>query len=263
MFKIAISNIAWDECLADDVYRFLKEERIDLEIAPGKVISHFPNFKDADVYLLKEKLVSTYGLDIVSMQSILFGVTAEMFKSSDEQRIIFDCVKRAIDCAELLECPNIVFGSPKNRNTFTEANYIDGIHFFRKLGEYAYLHNTILSIEANPKIYGTNYINNTEEAFELASQVKSKGFKVNVDLGTMIENGETFELLEKYAEWINHIHISEPYLECILKRVEHHELANVLKKINYEKYISIEMKQQELKQVMETIFYVKEVFYEI
>ena len=45
-------------------------------------------------------------------------------------------------------------------------------------------------MEANPAIYNTNYINTTQEALDLIREVGSDGFRLNLDVGTMLENGE-------------------------------------------------------------------------
>lgn len=262
MYKLAISNIAWDESQADDIYKVLAQHHIDLEIAPPKVIAHFPHYENADVMKFKHH-IANQNIQIVSMQSILFGVTAELFRSQQEYDVVFKHVQQVIQCAELLSCKNIVFGSPKNRNIFCDDDKQKGIDFFRALGERALQHHTVIAIEANPQIYGTNYINTTEEAFELVKEVKCDGLKVNVDLGTIIENNESLEVLVRNKEYINHIHISEPYLEKIEHREIHNELAQVLKTIGYDQYLSIEMKQQSKDDILKSIQYVKEVFYGI
>ena len=66
-----------------------------------------------------------------------------------------------------------------------------------------------------------------------------------LDVGTMIYNNENPAILENNVKLINHIHMSEPNLVPIEKRDLHKELISLLKKENYEKYISIEMKQQD------------------
>lgn len=261
MYKLAISNIAWDETEAAEMYTILQRCGLAVEIAPPKVFEGYPNYKIMQVQQFKQHLNETYGIPIISLQSILFGLSAELFKSKEEYMLIKTQIQSAICCAQLLDCPNIVFGSPKNRNTYCEEDKQKGIDFFREIGQFAKQHNTVLAIEANPRIYGTNYINTTREAFELATVVDCDGFRVNVDFGTMIENDESLDILVENATYINHIHVSEPYLEAIKTRDLHKELAIILNKIGYEKYISIEMKKQDLTTILKSIEYIKEVFH--
>ncbi len=48
------------------------------------------------------------------------------------------------------------------------------INFFRELGDYAYEKGTVIGMEANPPIYHTNFINDTQSAIELIEIVNSK-----------------------------------------------------------------------------------------
>ena len=102
--------------------------------------------------------------------------------------------------------------------------------FFREIGNYAIVHHTCIGLEANPPIYQTNYINTTQQALDMISEVGSPGLKLNLDVGTMIANEEDVSLLEGKAELVNHIHISEPFLKSIKKHVLHRELATFLRR---------------------------------
>ena len=155
----------------------------------------------------------------------------------------------------------MVFGSPKNRVISKKDDNEIAINFFRTLGEYALQKKTILSIEPNPELYGTNFINTTKEAFDFVKRVNHSGIMVNVDLGTVIENNEDINLIKENIEFVNHIHISEPNLELIQQRTLHNNFADILKEINYQNYVSIEMKNLENKnQVKEIMKYIMEVF---
>jgi sugar phosphate isomerase/epimerase len=85
---------------------------------------------------------------------------------------------------------------------------------------------TVIGMEANPPIYNTNYINDTLSALELIKEVNSEGFKLNLDIGTMIENKEPVDELVGNVNMINHVHISEPNLKPIEKMTLHRELKN-------------------------------------
>ena len=84
---------------------------------------------------------------------------------------------------------------------------------------------------------------------------------MNFDFGTLIANNESVYDIENYMDYINHIHISEPYLNQIKKRKEHEILACILKEYKYDKYISIEMKNLDnIENVKDTLLYVKDIF---
>ena len=175
---------------------------------------------------------------------------------------MIDYTKKAIDFANIIECKNLVFGSPKNRNINNGKNSENQIRIFETLGEYAHKKNTVIGMEANPKIYNTNYINDTKSALELVKKVKSKGFLLNLDLGTMISNNEDLlKVLKGNVKYINHVHISEPWLKIIEKREIHKALKYVLLEENYEGFISVEMaKVDDIEKIEDIIIYVKEIF---
>lgn len=167
---------------------------------------------------------------------------------------MIDYTKKAIDFAEAIDCKNIVFGCSRNRNIPNAESFSIAKEFFREIGEYANKHNTIIAIEPNPPIYNTNFINTTKEAFEICRQINRVGIKVNVDLGTMIYYGENMTEIVENLDLVNHMHISEPYLEQIEPRNLHKEI----KQLNYDKFISIEMKNlNDIEIVKQTIKYVR------
>ena len=141
----------------------------------------------------------------------------------------------------------LVFGSPKNR-ILVEKNkdYQIAIDFFRKLGDFAKKHSTCLCIEPNSKEYKTNFINTLNEANILVNDVDSDGFKMIVDTSTMILNKEhPDEVMNVFAN-TKHIHISMPFLKSLHQEYHKYEqwlkyLIQLIKSVEYNNYISIEM----------------------
>lgn len=260
--KLSISNIAWTEENDEELYKFILENNFTgLEIAPTRIIRKNPYDNLGLAKDISDSIKNKYGLEISSMQSILFGKTERLFGSNEERKILIEYTKKAIDFANTIECKNLVFGSPKNRVIENNHQYQIGVEFFKELGDYALKKKTILSIEANPPIYNTNFINTTEQAIQLVKEVDSKGFMVNIDLGTIIQNDEDIDLVINHINLVNHIHISEPNLIAIKKRKIHQELASKLRKVKYDKYISIEMKTLDnLSEVKNIINYHKNIF---
>lgn len=259
--KLSFSNIAWDFNQNDEICEILKNNNFSgIEIAPT-IISPDPFTKNTDlVQNFSNSLFKNYSFAIPSMQSIWFGRTENIFNSNDRE-IMIDYTKKIIDLANLINCPNLVFGCPKNRNMPAPNLESQIIPFFKIIGDYAYQKNTCIALEANPIIYNTNFINTTSEAFSFVKKVDSKGFKVNIDLGTIIYNNETLEPLSKNPELINHIHISEPNLVPIKKRPLHQELCDLLKGIGYQNFVSVEMKNPEKTDIIEsTAKYISETF---
>ena len=260
--KLSVSNIAWTKEFDEEMYRFLASERIDgLEIAPTRIFPEAPYEKLEEASLFAAEIKRDYGLVIPSMQSIWFGRSENIFSSQEERNVLSDYTKKAIDFAAATGCGNLVFGCPRNRTFKEESEKKLAVLFFEELGEYAHSKNTVLSMEANPPIYNTNYCNTTLEAVELVKTVGSKGFLINLDVGTMIQNGEDLHVVEAAREWIHHVHISEPGLAMIKNRPFHKELAKYLRETGYDRFISLEVKTQEDIQLLkDAMHYMREVF---
>ena len=79
------------------------------------------------------------------------------------------------------------------------------------------------------------------EALELVQKVNKEAFKVNLDLGTMIENKESAVSICGHIAQVNHVHISEPYLATIRFGKLQNAVLEILQQEKYTRYVSIEM----------------------
>lgn len=259
--KLSVSNISWNKEKDTEIYKELvKYGYSGVEIAPTIFIQENPydNLKAAK--LKAEKIKREYGLEISSMQSIWYKKIGNIFNKKDAEMFI-NYTKKAIDFASCIDCKNLVFGCPKNRNLLPNSLEDDVIYFFKEIGNYAKSKNTIISIEPISSSYGTNFINTTYHAFDFVKKIENEAIKVNIDFGTIISNSESLEDVFKNINLVNHIHISEPQMKTIKKRKEHVLLSDFLKKVNYSKYVSVEMNQTEnIQNLKETIKYISKVF---
>ena len=259
--KLSISNIAWAKEHDEEIYRFLQQEQIHgLEIAPTRIFPETPYEYSDEASLWAKNLKNTYGLSISSMQSIWFKRSENIFRSHEDRQALLEYTKQAIDFAAAIHCHNLVFGCPRNRSMDEHSKIEYAFSFFHELGEYALSKNTVLALEPNPTIYNTNFINTTTEAISMIREVDSSGFLLNLDMGTVIYNQESLDLIADNLSCINHIHISEPRLVLIQPRDLHRELANIITS-DYHNYVSIEMGlQNDLSHVKNTIYYLKGLF---
>lgn len=256
--KLSISNIAWSAEYDCEMYSFLNSAGFQgLEIAPTRLFPENPYDKISEIREFSKELFEVYGLKISSMQSIWYGKNQSIFGSGEDRRQLIDYTKKAVDFAYAAGCRNLVFGCPKNRVISDESFIPTAIEFFGELGDYAAKADAAIALEANPKIYNTNFMNTTAEAFCICQRVANKGVAVNVDLGTMIYGNESIDVVKQNIRFVNHIHISEPHLAPIEKR----ELHLQLKSLEYDKFISIEMgNKNDIQLVKDTVKYVGEVF---
>lgn len=245
--NLAISNIAWNDN-HDHYYRLMQRYGFTgLEIAPGK-FSAAP-YDHLDIARnVKNELLMKYHLPIISMQALLFGVSGlELFASQEKREALKEYMKKAIIYAEVVGCPVLVFGNPKNRvMQHYEQDYPIAIEFFSELGRFAQAHNTCLCIEPNPISYETNFINTIFLADQLVKDVNTPGFAMIVDCGTMLSNNNAPNDILEVLDNTKHIHISTPFLKPLNQYIENYrhwfsEFINVIKKTDYAHYLSIEM----------------------
>lgn len=276
--RCSISNIAWDKTADEAMYDFMGQNGFQgLEIAPSRLFGEHPYACIEEASAYARRLEHSYGIEIVSMQSIWYGRGENLFSSEQERDCLMAYTKQAIAFAAAIGCKNLVFGCPRNRrigqSRTRESALAYAAAFFSKLGEMAAENGVRIAIEANPAIYGTDFLNTTEEAAAFLHSIAQvtnlkpdEGLSLNLDLGTMIYHQESMEWLSQQEKTagISHVHISEPLLNQIQQRALHKEVIDWLMKRNYRGYFSIEMgKRENLQEVKDAMLYVKGLFEEI
>lgn len=259
--KMSISNIGWEEHDDMCIYSMLKEKGFSgIEIAPTRILEENPyeKLKEAEQY--REKLAEK-GLEICSMQSIWYGKTENLFNSKMELEILKEYSLKAILFAKALRCKNLVFGCPKNRYMGKKVTFREGYNiakeFFKVLGDFAYENGTCFSLEPNPIIYNTDFINTTAEAVDIVKEINCPGLKVNLDFGTIIANNENLSDID--VSYVNHIHISEPGLQLIQVREAHEQLLRLMNKSGYKGFVSIEMIKSTISDIEKVLDYLKRI----
>lgn len=256
MFDLSISNIAWVSEKDEEIYKMMKDLGFKgLEIAPTRVFPEGPYDRISEAGVFAKKIKKEYGFTVPSMQSIWYGRKENIFNGEEDRETLRKYTEKAILFAKETGCKNLVFGCPKNRIVPEGVDPSEANGFFKAIGDFAKDNGTVVGMEANPTIYGTNFINTNASALKLIEEVESEGFKLNLDVGTMIENGEDISVLKGNAGLINHVHISEPNLVPVKKRKFHKVLSEFLKEEGYKGFVSIEMKTTDdidgLKRIME------------
>lgn len=255
MKKLAVSNIAWSSGQRDAAYALLRDNGIGgLEIAPGLLFEHSDDpFRPARQHVgAVMRDLHAYGLEIVSMQSLLFGVEgAELFGNEVAQDRFMTGMCRAIDLAGDLGIPNLVFGSPKQRIIPQDIPDSEAFRIatdiFRALGENALKAGTRITIEFNPPEYGTNFLNDITAASHFVETVDSTAIGLILDIGAIHMNGEfdrLEEVVSRSGKLIRHVHMSEPFLApAPAKTDDALKVFQALTSIGYDDWISIEMKR--------------------
>ena len=100
-----------------------------------------------------------------------------------------------------------------------------------------------LCIEANPKIYKSEYSMTTNEVINVVRKIKKTHILVNLDLGAMIYGRENIKkIIEENIDLIGHVQISAPKLVNLTKYKKNITiLLKTLKKYSFSKTISLEL----------------------
>ncbi|MDX8396915.1 MAG: sugar phosphate isomerase/epimerase [Mariprofundaceae bacterium] len=245
--KLAISNIAWDQHDEAMILDVLKSNGVSgIEIAPTKL---WHDWKGASYKAAKEykEVMLKQGFELPAMQALLFGKQELQLFDKTSHPAFLEHIKLLAGLANGFGSKVLVFGSPKNRRRgqlpYSEAMKI-AENFFHKAGEICAEHECCIGLEHNPVEYGCDFITNVLDAKGLVENVGHKGFKLHVDsAGLHMCGGDISKMIRKAGEFV-HYHISEPMLEPIFGGVVHQEEGlNTLKSLNYDQWISIEMKQ--------------------
>lgn len=245
--KLTISNIAWHPQESDEIIRILKNLNIKgIEIAPTLVFDH-PTIQTNSSIKNVRNYWNKNGIDIIAMQSLLFG-KPELTFFDDEitRKKTIEYLKMIIDFGSKLGVRCYVFGSPKNRrnkiHTVARANNL-AKEFFLILADIAGKNDSYFCIEPNAVQYECNFINTIEQAVELVQKVAHPAFGLIVDTGNMVLNDESIDVLDFAFAYMKHFHISEPFLEKISNgKADHKSIGKRLRDLQYRNWISIEMK---------------------
>jgi len=266
--KLSISNIAWRDFEDIQIYELMQKYGFTgLEVAPGRV-SPDGNYSQEFAKVFRDK-ISRYDISVVSMQSLHFGRNdLQLFESQSSRNGLLELSKERIDFAKHLGSPVLVFGSPKNRS-YKESikEKVDEIamSFFANLGDYAASNNITICVEANPSVYGTNFLTTTKQASRFVRRLNSPGIKLNMDLGTMTINGEDYQsTIRDNVDIASHFHISEPMLEHVYEKSYIKTAINTLAETEYNGWLSIEMKplseESSLDFVEQSLSYIKDIY---
>lgn len=247
--KISISNIAWEAHQEKEVADLMQRFNIQcVDVAPGKYFSNLLEVAPEEIRTVRD-FWEKRGIEIVAMQSLLFGVGFNMFNKADQGEMlnVLDCV---CSVGAGLGAKALVFGSPKNRD---RSGVAEGevaplaVDFFRRLGDCAVKHQVTICLEPNPVFYGANFMMNSAQTAAIVRQVNHPAILMNLDTGAILMNGESAaDAIVPHADLFGHIHASEPQLVPLgsnagAGKAAHQALAAAINRLFPEKVLSVEM----------------------
>ncbi|MGV8124332.1 MAG: sugar phosphate isomerase/epimerase family protein [Candidatus Xenobiia bacterium LiM19] len=248
--KLAISHIAWPFQEESFFLERIKDWGCSgLEIAPSRIWNepYYSSSQDRKEYL---SIIQKAGLEVVAIQALLYTrPDLGLFREAETEKDTISYLQKLCLVAHDIGAKIMVFGSPSNRKKgiipMNEA-LERASSFFSILGNTARELGVFFCIEPLGPAE-TDFINTPQEGLKLVEMVSCKGFGLHLDSKALSETGsiskETFLLVK---DKLKHFHISESDLTEINStgRVDHQQLSENLKEIDYKGYVSIEMKTQ-------------------
>ena len=249
MKKLAVSNIAWQQHDDPKVLRTLRELGVSgLEVAPTKV---WPDWQGATEYAAngyRQKLENE-GFCIPAMQAIVFGKPELHFFDPDQRSAFLEHIKMVADLGASLGVYALIFGAPNARRrqllTMSDAmNY--AVDILQEIGDICDSRNTCFAWEHNPAEYNCDFITSAADGRELINRVNNQGVQLHLDSAGLHLAGGSIRTAIEIAQPAVHYHASEPMLGRFDKpQVDHKTAGETLRKICYDGWISIEMREPE------------------
>jgi D-psicose/D-tagatose/L-ribulose 3-epimerase len=245
----AISNIAWPSLAETEALVLARQAGFTgIEIAPAKSVARWPD-QPRDVLDLRRR-IEAEGLSVAALQAILFGMTGvELFASEATRQRLFNHFVMLARVAGQLGASACVYGAPRMRDPgpLEAAPALDlAVDFFRSVAPVFAAEGTCLAFEANAEMYGCRFITRTREAIELVRRVDHPGFRLQIDTGTMLINGEDDGVISESVPLATHFHVSERDLAPPGTTGARHEpLARALASTAYSGWVSVEMREVE------------------
>ncbi|MBM0741015.1 sugar phosphate isomerase/epimerase [Phormidium sp. CLA17] len=265
--KLTISNIAWTDAEDEAVLALLPSLGVNaVELAPTRIWSEW-EFAPPEISAYREYL-QTQGLVCSSLQAIVYKKPdLKVFGSAAERAGLIAHLKRVADLAVALGAKPLVFGAPKNRdrgNLDDKTAFAQAADLFAEVGDYCQQQGVCLCIEPNPTDYACNFITDSQSGAQLVRSVNSPGFRLHLDAAGMHLAGENIpQALESTIDVLEHIHISEPNLGTFsAPQVAHKQVAATLRSLDWNKWISIEMRASDdaIANITQAIAMVKEIY---
>jgi D-psicose/D-tagatose/L-ribulose 3-epimerase len=249
--KISVSNIAWynDIKKIDGFLKFISDIGCEgVELAPSAIWKEPIDSTRQERNDLKLK-IKNFNLKLIGFHSLLYSrPELKFFENSNLRKQTKNYIFNLINLCSDLGGTNLVYGSPKSRE-LCGKKYDDCkeqiIFDFYEIAEYAKKMNVNFCLEPlSPK--ETEFISSLEEGGKIVKTVNHSNFKLHLDTKVLFGLKKKIGTnIYKYKDIINHVHVGDEELlePGKVNKKDHIEIGKHLKSINYNGYITLEMRR--------------------
>lgn len=245
--KLAVSNIALSSYEHTEELRSLRNMGfLGLEVAPSRVWKNTWQGLSSNSVEKYRKEVELAGLSIVGLHSLFYDKPElGLFRDSVTRKLTLDFLVHLSKLCRDLGGRTLIYGAGRWRGRLSLDDAIThSLEFFSDLIPRIEEHKTVVCFEPlSPS--DSDFINSAYDSISLVKLINHPAVRVQLDAKALVSNGEMeFEVFQAAAPFLVHVHANEPDLGILgtSGQVDNHKMANLLRKIKYENYVSVEQK---------------------
>jgi sugar phosphate isomerase/epimerase len=248
--RLSVSNLAWPADQEAAAFGRLAALGVaGIEVAPTR-IAPWAGLAPSVLADYRAR-VEDQGLFVSSLQAILYGCDdLHLLGDAASFAGLCDHVRRVAEIAATLGGSVLVFGAPRNRRRGDKPEaevWPLGRDRLRRLGEIVAASNVAIGIEPVPAYYGGDFLCGWDDVLRMVREIDHPGIRVHLDTGCVgLGGGSIGEAVAASHQWLAHFHAAQPGLGSFAEPTENHaEAATMLRACGYDRWVAIEMREQE------------------
>lgn len=247
--KFSICNVIFKDWKIDDVFQYASELGYDgLEISPFTLAESVSDISQSERRRIR-KLAEKTKVAVVGIQWLLASPAGLYINHYDPKvrektkNYLLELVKFCGDIGGSI----MVFGSPKQRQIPEQVTYADAWNntkaTFKECAEYAQKRDVTICLEPLATEFPNNFIRTPAEAVKMIEEIDNPSFKLVIDtLSCAGEIIDTPRAIRKYKKYVAHVHVNDDNKSYPGRGgIVWPPIAEALKEINYEGYVSTEI----------------------
>jgi sugar phosphate isomerase/epimerase len=245
--KHAISNIALSQYgHGDELCELAALGFVGLEVAPSRIWTETWDGLSQQAVGKYRRDVEAAGLEVVGLHSLLFDQPDLALCETVEQRsALLEYFVHLSGVCRDLGGRTLIWGGGRKRGAIPAEDAQDiAVEFFATLADRTAAHGTVFCIEPLTPA-DTDFIHSVRECHAMVDLVNRPGLKVQIDAKALAGNGELdADTFDAVADHLVHYHANEPGFEVLgtSGTVDHVAGGNLLRRVGYDGYVSIEQK---------------------
>ena len=256
--RLAISNIGWATAPDDPaVLALLRTHGVaGIDVAPTRL---WPGWEGATVASARgwRRRLADAGFVVPAVQSLLYQrPDLTLFDGSAGREALIAHLAFVAELVAALGATTLVFGSPGIRAPGPDVDAFPvAVEAFGRIGARCAELGVCLCIEPNPPAYGCSFVTTAREGRALVAAVDSPGFGLHLDAaGCHLAGEDPAGAVRDSVGVLRHMHASEPQLGHFgAPVVDHAAVGAALRAGGYARWLSVELRPQELARIDEAL----------